>query len=360
MDYKAIGLIELNSVATGVQCADDMLKASEVELLMARSACPGRYLIMIAGDTGSVQNSVDVGTDTAGEFIVGTFVIPNVHPTVFPALSCATDVGEMGSLGIIETYSTASCIIAADAAVKAGDVNLIEIRFPSLIEHVAPFVCPVEAARQEARSQKTVFVAICPAQYTVLSARDWSPSADVIGPNGLRKALMPLLAGKRGPSRAPKEARRPSPVDTTDTLEVCGIGHVVNVLEALENGRLDDVGVLELWACDQGCFGSPLLAEDPFVARRRWQQAAWGNDEPGRAVPRDRPLVARSGLRLDADMGRAVRRLAEIDRLRRTLPGRDCARCGAPTCDALAEDVVLGRSSRSACVHVDAKGGDTT
>ena len=136
--------------------------------------------------------------------------------------------------------------------------------------------------------------------------------------------------------------------------------HVVDVLEKLENGRLDDVGVLELRACDQGCFGSPLLAEEPFVARRRWQRAAWENDGPGRAVPRDRPLTPRSGLRLDADMGRAVRRLAEIDRLRRSLPGTDCARCGAPTCDALAEDIVLGRASRSACVHADAKKEDTT
>ncbi len=128
VDYQAIGLIELNSVAKGVQCADDMIKAAQVELLMARAACPGRYLVMIAGDTESVQNSIGVGSDTAGEFIVGTFVIPNVHPTVFPALSCATRIESMDALGIIETYSSASCILAADAAAKAGDVDLIEIR----------------------------------------------------------------------------------------------------------------------------------------------------------------------------------------------------------------------------------------
>ncbi len=128
MEHKAIGLIELNSVATGVQCADDMIKASEVELLMARSACPGRYLVMVAGDTESVENSIDVGKESAGEFIVGTFVIPNVHPSVFPALSGTTPVSELEALGIIETYTTASCISAADAAAKAGDVSLIEIR----------------------------------------------------------------------------------------------------------------------------------------------------------------------------------------------------------------------------------------
>jgi microcompartment protein CcmL/EutN len=128
MEQRAIGLIEANSIAKGVECADDMIKAADVELLMARPACPGRFLTMIAGDVGSIQDSVDVGRETAGEFLVDSFIIPNVHPAVFPALNCSTDVPEINALGIIETYSSASCITAADAAAKAADVDLIEIR----------------------------------------------------------------------------------------------------------------------------------------------------------------------------------------------------------------------------------------
>jgi len=128
MDYKAIGLIETNSVAKGMECADDMLKTADVELLMGRSVCPGRYLAMIAGDVSSVENSVDVGGDTAAEFLVGKFIIPNVHPSVIPALSCTTAMPPVNALGIIETFSTVSCIQAADAAAKAADVELIEIR----------------------------------------------------------------------------------------------------------------------------------------------------------------------------------------------------------------------------------------
>jgi len=105
-----------------------MLKASDVEILLARPACPGRYLAMISGDVGSVQNSLDIGKKTAGEFLVDSFIIPNVHSAVFPALSCANPIMELRALGIIETYSSASCITAADAAVKAADVELIEIR----------------------------------------------------------------------------------------------------------------------------------------------------------------------------------------------------------------------------------------
>jgi microcompartment protein CcmL/EutN len=128
MEFKAIGLIETNSVAKGIECADGMLKASDVEILLARPACPGRYLAMISGDVGSVQNSIDIGKEIAAEFMVDSFVLPNVHPSIFPALSCATRISELQALGIIETYSCASCITAADAAVKAADVDLIEIR----------------------------------------------------------------------------------------------------------------------------------------------------------------------------------------------------------------------------------------
>ena len=128
MEYKAIGLVELSSVAKGVECADGMIKSASLELIMARTVCPGRYLIMVAGDTGSVQNGVEVGRESAGEFLVDWFVIANVHPAVFPALSCAGPAPVLRALGVIETYSAASCITAADAAAKAGEVDLIEIR----------------------------------------------------------------------------------------------------------------------------------------------------------------------------------------------------------------------------------------
>lgn len=121
-------MLETNSVAKGVECADEMIKAAEVEILMARSSCPGRYMVMIAGDVGAVQNSVDVGKERADEFLVDTFVIPNAHPAVFPALSCSTQITTIEAVGIIETYTVASCITAADAAAKAADVELIEIR----------------------------------------------------------------------------------------------------------------------------------------------------------------------------------------------------------------------------------------
>jgi len=128
MELKSIGLLETNSVAKGVESADEMLKTADVDLIMARTTCPGRYMVMISGEVAAVQNSVDVGKDVAGEFLVDTFVIANVHADLFPALNCASQVVEIESLGIIETYTVASCITAADAAAKSAAVQLIEIR----------------------------------------------------------------------------------------------------------------------------------------------------------------------------------------------------------------------------------------
>jgi hypothetical protein len=125
----------------------------------------------------------------------------------------------------------------------------------------------------------------------------------------------------------------------------------MQVLEQMENGRLGDVAAIELSMCDEGCWGAPTLGEDPFVAAHRLPEPA-ASDTRGRAVRRRTPLVARAGLRLDTDMGRAVEKLARIQQILRTLPGQDCGLCGAPTCAALAEDRVLGRAEGAVCARL--------
>jgi microcompartment protein CcmL/EutN len=128
MELKAIGMIELNSIAKGVQAGDEMLKASDVDLVMAQPICAGKYMVLVSGDVDSVERASEVGKEVAGEFLVDDFVIPNVHTSIFPALTATTRIREIDSLGVIETFSVASSIMAADAAVKAADVDIIEIR----------------------------------------------------------------------------------------------------------------------------------------------------------------------------------------------------------------------------------------
>ena len=125
---RAIGLIELSSVAAGFQVADAMLKAANVELLLSRSICSGKYMVLVGGEVAPVESAVASGAETAAGMLVDRFVIPNVHDDVFRALG-RSQVPEVGdSLGVLEAFSVASLIEGADAAAKAAAVTLLEVR----------------------------------------------------------------------------------------------------------------------------------------------------------------------------------------------------------------------------------------
>ncbi len=129
MKLRTIGCVELNSIAIGMWVADEMVKVAEVELVLARPTCPGRYLAVVAGDTGAVTSSVDKGRAVGGSMIVDWFVIPSIHEDVVPALNGISPAPAINALGVIETCTSASCILAADASAKAAQVDLLEIRF---------------------------------------------------------------------------------------------------------------------------------------------------------------------------------------------------------------------------------------
>jgi microcompartment protein CcmL/EutN len=157
MAKNSIGLIELTSIAAGFQVTDAMLKAADVELVLSRSICSGKYMVMMRGDVAAVEASVASGL-RAGHFsVVDSFVIPNLHESVFPALSGITKIEALEALGIVESFSVASLIEGADAAVKAANVQLIEIRlamalggkaFVTLTGSVAAVQSAVEAGAQ--------------------------------------------------------------------------------------------------------------------------------------------------------------------------------------------------------------------
>ena len=128
MIEKSIGLIELSSVAAGYQVADTMLKAGNVRLLLSRSICSGKYMVLIGGETAAVEAAVAAGAETAHGCLIDEFVIANVHPDVFAALGRTQPAEPNGALGIVESFNVATLIQGADAAAKAAAVTLLEIR----------------------------------------------------------------------------------------------------------------------------------------------------------------------------------------------------------------------------------------
>ncbi len=296
-------------------------------------------------------------------------------------------------------------------------VNLVELRFPSLVPQLAPFDSPWEALQATYADRPVAYVVSCPGQRSALLGHDQNGAdrpgpadgpaprpAEYLAPEVVRQAVMMRLTGHGGDGTpgegaagddrggetgmapaalaaaapaplgaalAASAAVVPAPASASDALlTVTGMSHVIAVLEQIENGLLEDVAVVDPYACEGGCFGSPLLFEDHHVACRRWDQgraaveaveavrAASGATRPAAATARRRPYAARPGIRLDADMCRAIEKLGRMQAVIRSLPGRDCGACGAPTCAALAEDVVMERAGVDLCPYAEGEKED--
>ena len=125
---KTLGFVEFKSIAMGMEATDEMLKSSNVQAILSTAMCPGKYITLIKGDVEAVKNAVRVGKSVGDIFTIDGYVLSNVHPDVFPALGATLDIKNVDSIGVIETMSAISSIIAGDVAAKAGNIELLEIR----------------------------------------------------------------------------------------------------------------------------------------------------------------------------------------------------------------------------------------
>jgi len=124
----SIGLIELTSIARGIETADTMLKAGHVTLDFAKPVCPGKFIIMVHGEVGGVEAAVKAGMLMGGGSVVNHLLIPRVHKSVFPAINAAVEAPGLAALGVVEYFDIASAVLGADSAAKAGQVTLVEVR----------------------------------------------------------------------------------------------------------------------------------------------------------------------------------------------------------------------------------------
>jgi len=120
-------VLELGSIARGVVAADAMVKKARVQLVDARPVSPGKYLIVLAGAEAEVEEAWRAGLEAAGASTLDRLLLTNAHPGILPAIGGAA-VDAIDAIGVIECFSVAATIRAADAAAKAADVRLMEIR----------------------------------------------------------------------------------------------------------------------------------------------------------------------------------------------------------------------------------------
>ena len=125
---KTIGMLEFTSICRGIEATDVMVKAGDVELVESKSTCPGKYMVLVTGDVGAVKSAVAAGEDVGKGYVVDRLVLANAHPQTIKCVQGISQVKFFDALGVMEFFSLTSAVSAADAAVKSGLVELIEIR----------------------------------------------------------------------------------------------------------------------------------------------------------------------------------------------------------------------------------------
>ena len=125
---KALGMIEFKTVASGITATDVMLKTADVEVVQANPVCPGKYLATIAGDLSAVRAAIDAAERYNSAMLIDKFLLGNPHESVQGAINGALEIENRGAIGIIETFTAASAVVAADTAAKTALVELVEIR----------------------------------------------------------------------------------------------------------------------------------------------------------------------------------------------------------------------------------------
>jgi len=261
-------------------------------------------------------------------------------------------------------------------------VRIIQIRFPTLIENIAPIEPPVEIAAKIAREKAaektgldpkeigTFFISPCAAKMTSVKSPIGQEVSHVNGVIAIRD-VYPLLkknikhvenypdfydSGRGiGWARAGGETHS---LGIKEYLCVDGIENVIKILDEIENEKLKDIRYVECLACINGCVGGPLTVENSFVARNRIRRLA-------EQYPQKKELHLNQNIeeflftqkirpkdigKLDDDMVVAIEKMGKIDNIYEQLPKLDCGACGSPTCRSLAEDIVLGYSNLDDCI----------
>ena len=128
MIEPALALIDFSSIATGIQAADAMVKRAQIDIIKTGTVQPGRYLVLIGGLVGEVQESLAAGHEVGGSALIDFVFLPQVHPEVVQAIGGGRVPEADDALGVVETSTVAAAIHAADAGIKGAEVRLVEVR----------------------------------------------------------------------------------------------------------------------------------------------------------------------------------------------------------------------------------------
>lgn len=261
-------------------------------------------------------------------------------------------------------------------------LRLIKVRFPTLIGNVLGLLSPMEVAAREARRiarEKTglsdaeigiFFITPCPAKMTAIKSSlslEQSQVSGAIAVKDIFGELSQIIKTIEEPEQLSiasnsailwgRNGGESELIDRSNCIAVDGIKNVINILGEIEDEQLTEIEFAELCACPGGCAGGALNVTNSFVCGNRMENIPKAEMKPSeeRVVDPEtlrwqKTIEYEPIMKLDEDLGEAMRKMEEIDRIYADMPKLDCGSCGAPSCRALAEDVVLGFGKESDCI----------
>lgn len=265
-------------------------------------------------------------------------------------------------------------------------VRLIRTRFPNLLGNILPLYAPVDFAARIARKEVTAetglsdeeigvfFISPCPAKRTAIKTPLGYEKSGVDGAIAI-KEIYPQLVQIM-------DKLKPEEIEPLNDSGIIGVGwassggeaagllkerhlaadgieNVINVLEELEDEKLNDLDFIELNSCTGGCVGGVFTVENPYVAKARIQRLrkfmpvscnSIGKEYELEELGLTQEITPSPAMKLADNVVKAMRMMSQLRDIEASLPGLDCGICGAPSCRALADDIVRGYAEETDCV----------
>lgn len=302
---------------------------------------------------------------------------------VYEVGAAAEMVSEMSRTYVMEHEDRKPFISTACPSV----VRLIRVRFPNLIEHLLPLTSPMDLAAKLARkraiertglsSEKIgiIFISPCPAKVTDVKNPLGSDYSEVDAVVAIKEVYPKLLSAmKTVASGEVEEIAEAGKIGigwggsggeaggllTDSYLAADGIENVIRVLEDLEDQKFSSLEFIELNACNGGCVGGVLTVENPFVAKAKLKKLRKYLPVACNHLKQDyvdgafwsRKIEYQPVFRLGSNFKESIALMTKVEELCSKFPGLDCGSCGAPSCKALAEDIVRGEAKEQDCIHL--------
>jgi iron only hydrogenase large subunit-like protein len=265
-------------------------------------------------------------------------------------------------------------------------VRLIQIRFPNLIDHLLPIYAPVDLAAINARkkamretglpSEKIgiIFISPCPAKVTAVKSPIGIPKSEIDGVLAMKEVYTILLPYMKESMNKVEDISKSGRIGigwgssggeagallTDNYLAADGIDNVIRVLDDLEDQKFEQLEFIELNACAGGCVGGVLAVENPYAAKvklkrlRKYLPVACTHLESNESKETfwTEDVLYEPVFSIGKNMKDSINKMGKVEELCSKFPGLDCGSCGAPTCKALAEDIVRGVAKEEDCIHI--------